>query len=42
VHLPGVALDIDNPVDLAHFSKIGSRTRAGLWLAQHPGVLARP
>jgi 2-phospho-L-lactate guanylyltransferase len=42
VHLPGVALDIDNPVDLAHFSQIGSRTRAGLWLAQHPDVLGRP
>jgi len=35
LHLPGIALDIDNPVDLAHFSKLGSRTRAGLWLAEH-------
>ena len=41
VHLPSIALDIDNPVDLAHFSQLGSRTRAGLWLAQHPDVLAR-
>ena len=40
VSLPGIALDIDNPADLAHFSQIGSRTRAGLWLAQHAGALA--
>jgi 2-phospho-L-lactate guanylyltransferase len=40
VKLPGVALDIDNPADLAHFWQIGSRTRAGLWLAQNAGVLA--
>jgi 2-phospho-L-lactate/phosphoenolpyruvate guanylyltransferase len=40
VKLPGIALDIDNPVDLAHFSQIGSRTRAGLWLAQNAGALA--
>jgi 2-phospho-L-lactate guanylyltransferase len=33
LHLPGIALDIDNPADLAHFSKLGTRTRAGLWLA---------
>jgi 2-phospho-L-lactate/phosphoenolpyruvate guanylyltransferase len=35
LHLPGIALDIDNPVDLAHFSQLGSHTRAGLWLAQN-------
>ena len=35
LHLPGIALDIDNPADLAHFSRLGSRTRAGLWLAQN-------
>ena len=35
LHLPGIALDIDNPVDLAQFSQLGSRTRAGLWLAQN-------
>ena len=40
VPLPGIALDIDNPVDLAHFWRIGSRTRAGLWLAQNADVLA--
>lgn len=33
VHLPGIALDIDNPVDLAHFSRLGSQTRAGRLLA---------
>ncbi len=33
VRLPGIALDIDNPADLAHFARLGSRTRAGLWLA---------
>jgi 2-phospho-L-lactate guanylyltransferase len=35
VHLPGIAFDIDNPADLAHFARLGSRTRAGLWLAEH-------
>ena len=40
VRLPGIALDIDNPIDLAHFSQIGSRTRAGLWLARNAGALA--
>jgi 2-phospho-L-lactate guanylyltransferase len=39
VQLPGIALDIDNPVDLAHFSQVGSRTRAGLWLAQNASAL---
>ncbi len=42
VHLPGVAMDIDNPADLAHFSTLGSCTRAGLWLAQHKAALAAP
>jgi 2-phospho-L-lactate guanylyltransferase len=40
VHLPGIALDIDNPADLAHFARLGSRTRAGLWLAEHAPTLA--
>jgi len=40
VHLPGVAFDIDNPVDLAHFARLGSRTRAGLWLADNETALA--
>lgn len=39
LHLPGVALDIDNPADLAHFADIGSRTRAGLWLANNKAAL---
>jgi 2-phospho-L-lactate guanylyltransferase len=40
VKLPGIALDIDNPADLAHFCQVGSRTRAGLWLAQNADALA--
>ena len=41
LHLPGIALDIDNPADLAHFVRLGSRTRAGLWLANNaPGLAA--
>ena len=40
VRLPGIAFDIDNPVDLAHFAQLGSRTRAGLWLAQNETALA--
>ena len=39
LHLPGIALDIDNPADLAHFAALGSRTRAGLWLADHKTAL---
>lgn len=39
LHLPGIALDIDNPVDLAHFASLGSRTRAGLWLAENASTL---
>jgi 2-phospho-L-lactate/phosphoenolpyruvate guanylyltransferase len=39
VHLPGIALDIDNPSDLAHFAGFGSRTRAGLWLAEHASTV---
>ncbi|HKS89742.1 MAG TPA: 2-phospho-L-lactate guanylyltransferase [Stellaceae bacterium] len=41
VRLSGIALDIDNPADLAHFARLGSRTRAGLWLADHADVLDR-
>ncbi len=40
LHLPGIALDIDNPADLAHFAQLGSRTRAGLWLAETIPTLA--
>jgi 2-phospho-L-lactate guanylyltransferase len=39
VRLPGIALDIDNPADLAHFAHLGSRTRAGLWLAEHASTV---
>jgi 2-phospho-L-lactate guanylyltransferase len=41
VHLPGIALDIDNPLDLAHFARLGSQTRAGLLLAENAKLLAR-
>ncbi len=34
VHLPGIALDIDNPADLAHFARLGSQTRAGRLVAE--------
>jgi 2-phospho-L-lactate guanylyltransferase len=40
LHLPRIALDIDNPSDLAHFARLGSRTRAGLWLANNAPTLA--
>jgi 2-phospho-L-lactate guanylyltransferase len=40
LQLSGIALDIDNPVDLAHFAQLGSRTRAGLWLANNETALA--
>jgi 2-phospho-L-lactate guanylyltransferase len=39
LRLPGIALDIDNPADLAHFARLGSRTRAGLWLAEHASTV---
>jgi 2-phospho-L-lactate/phosphoenolpyruvate guanylyltransferase len=42
LHLPGIALDIDNPNDLAHFAGLGSRTRAGLWLAHNKAALTLP
>lgn len=34
VKLPGIALDIDNPTDLAHFARLRSQTRAGRLLAE--------
>jgi 2-phospho-L-lactate guanylyltransferase len=34
LHLPGIAFDIDNPQDLHHFAQLGSRTRAGMLLAE--------
>jgi 2-phospho-L-lactate/phosphoenolpyruvate guanylyltransferase len=42
LRLSGIALDIDNPADLAHFARLGSRTRAGLWLADNKAALALP
>jgi 2-phospho-L-lactate guanylyltransferase len=36
LRLPGIAFDIDNAVDLAHFARLGSRTRAGMLVAEHP------
>lgn len=41
LHLPGIALDIDNPADLLHFAQVGSRTRAGLWLAENASTAMR-
>jgi 2-phospho-L-lactate guanylyltransferase len=40
VRLPGIALDIDNPADLAHFARLRSRTRAGRLLAGSATLLA--
>src|SRR5207237_9571392 len=34
LHLPGIALDIDNSADLAHFARLRSRSRAGRLLAE--------
>jgi 2-phospho-L-lactate guanylyltransferase len=39
VHLPGLALDIDNPEDLAKFARLGSHTRTGALLAD--GAMVR-
>jgi 2-phospho-L-lactate guanylyltransferase len=33
--LPGIAFDVDNPHDLTHLARLGSRTRAGALLAEH-------
>jgi 2-phospho-L-lactate guanylyltransferase len=40
VRLPGIALDIDNPADLAHFARLGSPTRAGRLVAGIAGLRA--
>jgi len=40
LHLPGIALDIDNPADLAHFARLRSETRAGRLLADSAKLLA--
>ena len=41
LHLPGIALDIDNPADLAQFARLRSQTRAGRLLAANAGMLSR-
>ncbi len=38
LRLPGIAFDIDNPADLAHFARLGSRTRAGALMRSREGV----
>ena len=35
MELPGIAFDIDNPQDLHHFAQLGSRTRAGRFIAEN-------
>jgi len=35
MRLPGIAFDIDNPQDLDHFARLGTRTRAGRLLAEN-------
>jgi 2-phospho-L-lactate/phosphoenolpyruvate guanylyltransferase len=42
LRLPGIALDIDNPADLAHFARLRSRTRAGRLLADSAKLPAAP
>jgi 2-phospho-L-lactate/phosphoenolpyruvate guanylyltransferase len=42
LHLPGIALDIDNPADLAHFARLRSRTRAGRLVADSAKLPAAP
>lgn len=38
LHLPGIALDIDNPEDLARFARLGAHTRAGALLSHNAMV----
>jgi 2-phospho-L-lactate guanylyltransferase len=42
LHLPGIALDIDNAADLAHFARLRSRTRAGRLLAESEWLRVAP
>lgn len=42
LHLPGIALDIDNPADLAHFARLGSQTRAGRLVAESGWLRTAP
>ena len=41
VRLPGIALDIDNPADLARFAALGSDTRAGRLIAENAAALSQ-
>jgi 2-phospho-L-lactate guanylyltransferase (CobY/MobA/RfbA family) len=41
-HLPGLALDIDTPEDLAAFAALPSRSRAGALVARNAMLWARP
>jgi 2-phospho-L-lactate guanylyltransferase len=40
-HLPGLALDIDTPEDLAAFAALAPRGRAGMLVAEHAALRAR-
>ncbi len=42
LHLPGIALDIDNAADLAHFARLRSRTRAGRLVAESEWLRVAP
>jgi len=41
VRLPGIALDIDNPDDLARFAALGSATHTARFLAENAVLLSR-
>jgi len=41
LRLPGIAFDIDNPHDLHHFARLGSKTRAGTLISHHAGEIGR-
>jgi 2-phospho-L-lactate guanylyltransferase len=41
VRVPGIAFDIDNPQDLDHFARLGSKTRAGTLISHHAGEIGR-
>ena len=41
VRLPGIALDIDNPADLARFLPLGAHTCTGRLLAENAAALSQ-
>jgi 2-phospho-L-lactate guanylyltransferase len=41
VRLPGLAFDIDNPQDLHHFARLGSRTHAGRLIAERASEISQ-